>query len=96
MSNEIKADFDGEIYTIIARLCPEDKAQLDRIEAMVKPMKWTDRKPCIVGHYWYRETPTTRAAILYARDGMVFSDKRPVKITDCSGQWAGPIPEPGE
>jgi hypothetical protein len=63
--------------------------------------KWTSKKPAAPGYYWYSGTGAERPgvyevyecrSVLYMQFGNSFSPP----VSELSGQFAGPIPEPKE
>jgi hypothetical protein len=64
-------------------------------------MNWTKKKPIEPGAYWYRNDNWERpvqideeadGSLIVWQPGIDF----PSRLADLRGEWAGPIPEPGE
>ena len=64
-------------------------------------MKWTTEQPTVPGWYWHRMTDgLTWMEQIEVLDGrlVVIEDHPygPQPVAGCTGEWAGPIPEPEE
>ena len=62
-------------------------------------MNWTNEKPTKPGFYWHRKNGFYNIINVFFVDNKDFwalNNGRFFKLTNLSGEFAGPIPKPGE
>ncbi len=71
-------------------------------DGLVRPLRWSAEKPTVPGWYWWRnKTPNGGYITDMLEVGeqlTVYNDQthKSHSVDEFQGEWAGPIPEPGE